>query len=386
MAVYLDHNATTPLSPQLVESSSLWLRVWGNPSSIHWAGREAKNVLRETRQQLAQALSCHPLEIIFNSGGSEGNNTVIKSVWNQWPERKHFLVSQVEHPSVRRTYEFLEKLGAQVDYIPVSRQGYLDLNFVKSHLSEKTAMISVMLANNETGHIFPLQQISTWAHEKGALVHTDAVQALGKIPVNLSALGVDYATFSGHKFYSVKGAGFTYVKKGSPYESLILGGGQERHRRGGTENVVGIASLGQMVPYLSEVEVQSQRLGELRDHLEKRILSEISESYVTGPEALRLSNTSSLVLAGVDGETLLMSLDIKGYAVSTGAACSSGNPEPSPVLLAMGLRREEAQNSLRISLGWQNTPEEVDQFVDTLKNVVQRLRDLRYQRQGVSHV
>jgi cysteine desulfurase len=230
MQVYLDHNATTPVHERVLQSSSEWIRTWGNPSSIHWAGRESKNILRETRQALAAGLGCHPLELVFNSGGSEGNNTVIKAVWNKLgPAKNHFMCSAVEHPSVRRTFEYLESLGASVDYIPVSRSGVLDLNFIRKNISEKTALISVMLANNETGHIFPVREIVEIAKTKSVLVHTDAVQALGKIPLNLPELGVDYATFSAHKFYSLKGAGFLYLKKTSPYEPLIMGGGQERH-------------------------------------------------------------------------------------------------------------------------------------------------------------
>lgn len=387
MRVYLDHNATTPLHERVQQSSSEWMHVWGNPSSIHWAGRESKNILRESRQVLAAGLGCHPLEIVFNSGGSEGNNTVIRAVWNKLGAiRNHFLCSDVEHPSVRRAYEYLETLGAKVDYIPVSRSGVLDLDFIKKNISEKTALISVMLANNETGHIFPVREIVEIAKSKGSLVHTDAVQALGKIPLNLSDLGVDYATFSAHKFYSLKGTGFLYLKKTSPYEPLILGGGQERHRRGGTENIVGIASLGAVAPFLQDVSAKSYFMKSLRDHFEKRVLGEIPGVRVTGAESPRLPNTSSMTIEGIDGETLLMSLDLKGYAVSTGAACSSGNPEPSPVLLAMGMTREEAQTSLRVSLGWGTNEAEMNIFIDTLKSVVTRLRNLREQREVVAHV
>jgi cysteine desulfurase len=387
MRVYLDHNATTPVHPRVRESASQLIENWGNPSSIHWAGRDSKNILRETRQTLAQQLGCQALDLVFNSGGTEGNNTVILSAWSKLSASKdHFLCSQVEHPSVMKTYEHLQTLGARVDFIPVSRQGELDLDFIKNKLSAKTALISVMLANNETGTIFPLRQIVQMAQEIGALVHTDGVQALGKIPLNLQELGVHYATFSAHKFYATKGSGFVYIKRGSPFSSLIHGGGQERHRRGGTENVFGIACLGLVAPLLSEVSRKATDVEILRNHFESRVLEEIPQVQVTGAAAPRICNTSSLTLSGVDGETLLMSLDLKGFAVSTGAACSSGNPEPSPVLLAMGLSRDEAQTSLRVSLGWENTLQEIDLFVDVLKNVVHRLRSLRSQRELVMHV
>ena len=387
MRVYLDHNATTPLHQKVREAASQNLNFWGNPSSIHWAGRDSKNILRETRAGLATELGCQPLEIIFNSGGSEGNNTVIKSVWSKLSgERKHFLCSQVEHPSVIKTYEYLKTLGAKVDFIPVSRNGILDLDFVKAHLSDQTALISVMMANNETGHIFPIQEIVRLAKITGTLVHTDAVQALGKMPFHLQELGVNYATFSAHKFYSLKGTGFTFVKRGSVYESLIHGGAQERQRRGGTENVFGISALGVMAPLLKDVSAKNMQLRKLRDTFEKKLLMTIAGVELLGPETDRLPNTSSFLVDDADGETMLMSLDLKGFAISTGAACSSGNPEPSPVLLAMGLSRKQAQTSLRISFGWENTMEEVDAFIVALGAVVQRLRGLREQRLVHNHV
>lgn len=378
-ANYFDHNATTPVSSEVVQALPELARAWGNPSSIHWAGRHPKNILRDTRQSLAHHLGCSPLEIVFTSGGSESNNTVLKGVFEQFQKtsRRHFMSSEVEHPSVIKTLLHLRSLGAQVDFIPVNRKGELDLKFYREHLTEDTALVSVMLANNETGTLFPVAEMAKMAHDKGALFHTDAVQAFGKIPVHLQDLGVDYASFSGHKFYSVKGTGFVFARKGAPFLPLVDGGGQERHRRGGTENVLGIGCLGVMAEKLGEVSEQAAKLAQLRDFLETRLLAEISDVRITAGESPRLPNTSSLVIPGVDGETLLMSLDIKGYAVSTGAACSSGNPDPSPVLLAMGLSREEAQSSLRVSLGWSNTREQVEAFVETLKGVVQRLRAIR---------
>ncbi|MEN0057444.1 MAG: cysteine desulfurase family protein [Bdellovibrio sp.] len=375
---YLDHNATTPVCQEVLEVLPELARTWGNASSIHWAGRGPKNILRETRKVLAEAVGITPLEVVFTSGGSESNNTVLKGVWDALSAtRKHFMCSAVEHPSVIKTMESLRSQGARVDFIPVNRRGEIDIEFYRQHLSEDTALVSVMLANNETGTLFPVEQLAQWAHEKGALFHTDAVQAFGKIPVDLRRLGVDFASFSGHKFYSVKGSGFMYVKKGSPFLSLIHGGGQERHRRGGTENTLGIGSLGVVARRASQIAEKAVSLRRLRDDMEKRILSEIENVSITAGESERLPNTSSLVLPGADGETMLMSLDLKGYAVSTGAACSSGNPEPSPVLLAMGLSRSEAQNSLRVSLGWDTTESEVEGFVAALKTVVERLRSLQ---------
>jgi len=317
--------------------------------------------------------------LIFNSGGSEGNNTVIKSLWQIYKstERNEFICSSVEHPSVMKTYAYLESLGARVHYIPVSKEGVLDLQFLREKLSRKTCLVSVMAANNETGTVFPLAQIAELAHVHGALLHSDSVQMFGKLPVDVKALGVDYATFSAHKFYSLKGCGFVYVKKGSPYEPLIHGGAQERHRRGGTENTMAIAALGFMAKHSHLVTHHQQGMSELRDSMEHKISQELGGVHFTARQTQRLPNTSAMVIEGVDGETLLMGLDLKGFCVSTGAACSSGNPEPSPVLLAMGLSREEAQSSLRVSLGWETTSEQVELFIQALVEVVTRIRSIR---------
>lgn len=393
---YFDHNATTPVCQEVLQSLPEFAQAWGNPSSIHWGGRQPKNILRDARKAVAEMVNASPLEIIFTSGGSEANNTVLKGLLEYYqtaqfltPEqrkRTHFMSSEVEHPSVMKTMQHLKDMGARVDFIPVNRQGQIDMKFYAEHLCEETALVSVMFANNETGTLFPIKEMAEMAHKKGALFHTDAVQAFGKVPVDLKALNVDFASFSGHKFYSIKGIGFLYAKKGNNVTPLIHGGAQERHRRGGTENTLGIGALGVVAKRAPMIAEKAKTLAVLRDHMEARILSEISEVTVTAGESPRLPNTSSLVLKGADGETMLMSLDIKGYAVSTGAACSSGNPEPSPVLLAMGLSRGEAQNSLRVSLGWDSTLDQVDSFVDTLKTVVDRLRSLNDDKGETCHV
>ncbi|MFZ3229183.1 MAG: cysteine desulfurase family protein [Pseudobdellovibrio sp.] len=375
--IYLDHNATTPPSLLLKERWSDLFELWGNPSSIHSNSRPAKLWLRETRQKISSILGCSTLEIIFNSGASEGNNTVLKSVWTQLGQsRPEFLISHIEHPSVMKTAEYLESCGAIIHYIPVSRSGVIDFEFIKKNISSKTALVSVMFANNETGTLFPIAEISELAHAAGALMHSDCVQMFGKSLIDFKTLNLDYATFSGHKFYALKGSGFTFVKKSSPWIPLIHGGGQERSRRGGTENILGIASLGIALDSFVHAEKKVKTLENLRNAMEHNILESIPNISITSFESPRLCNTSSLIINDVDGETLLMSLDLKGFSVSTGAACSSGNPEPSPVLLAIGLTRQEAQNSLRISLGWENTEEEVLVFVQVLKDVVKKLRNI----------
>lgn len=378
--VYFDHNATTPLHPGLMSLVPDWLKDWGNPSSIHWAGRGPKALLRDARSQVARLIGCEPLELIFTSGGSEANNLAIKGLLPERPVggRDQILISAVEHPSVRKTAEFMITRGYRVEILPVNREGELDVDRFDDLLSEKTALVSVMLANNETGHLFPVARLAEQARLKGARIHCDAVQALGKIPINVKTLGVDAATFSGHKFYALKGCGALYVRKGLSLSTQIHGGGQERGRRAGTENALAIASLGYMCTQADRIFTEALRLRQLRDHLEKRILSEIADVQVTGGSGTRLPNTSNMTLKGVDGETLLMNLDVHGFAVSTGAACSSGNPEPSPVLLAMGLTRAEAQTSLRLSLGWGNSHEQVEEFVDVLKATVQRLRGFQH--------
>ncbi len=376
--IYFDHNATTPIAGFIKEAIPGLVEEWGNAGSIHFNGRGPKAILRESRQMLSDFLGCHPLELVFTSGGSESNNYAFTGMvdWCIKNDRTHFLVSSVEHPSIVKTCEYLASKGIHIDFIPVNRDGIIDLEFIKSKLSKKTGLVSVMLANNETGCIFPVKEITQMAHAVGAYMHCDGVQALGKMDFNITDLNVDLMTFSAHKFYSLKGAGLLFVKRGTPIENLIWGGAQERYRRAGTENILAIASFGMMMQSRSVYSQLCYETKVLRDEMESLILKEISGVQINGNGVDRVCGSSSLILDGVDGETLLMNLDMKGFSVSTGAACSSGNPEPSPVLLAMGLTRAEAQQSLRVSLGWGNTREEVLKFVETLKQVVKRIRDL----------
>lgn len=380
--IYLDHNATTPPDAEVLARISDWARDWGNASSIHQAGRGPKARLRDARAAVASMVGATSLEIIFTSCGSESNSTAIlgslHALRRRGDLRRHILSSHLEHPSIRRNLESLKSDGYEIEYVPVDRSGLLSAQAFSSRIRPgETVLISCMLVNNETGVIQPVKEIAQAAKLSAVLVHADAVQALGKMPVNLADLGVDYASFAGHKFYSLRGAGVLFARKGAPLEPLIHGGGQERNRRGGTENILAIASLGYMCARGIEVAERSTQMAKLRDHFESRAQSEIQAVTVTGKESPRVGSTSSLLIPGIDGETLLMSLDMEGIAVSTGAACSSGSPEPSPVLLAMGLTREEAQCSLRVGVGWSTTIEEIDSFVEILKKVVRRLRGLR---------
>ncbi len=280
--IYLDFNATAPLSQKVITSMPQLLQLWGNPSSIHLASRGPKTILRETKKKLADYLKVSSLEIIFNSGASEGNNTVLKSVWSTLGQTKNeFIISSVEHPSITKTAQYLESIGAIVHWIPVSREGVLDLNFIKEKISDRTALISCMYANNETGTVFPIKEIVAIAKTKNVLVHSDCVQAFGKTDFNFQDLGVDYATISAHKFYALKGCGVLFARRNAPYINLVHGGGQERSRRGGTENILGIASLGVMVDELSQVSAKETELQKLRDYFESEVKTQIPKASIT---------------------------------------------------------------------------------------------------------
>jgi cysteine desulfurase len=385
--IYLDHNATTPVLKSILPRLTEWASLWGNPSSIHQSGRGPKTGLRESRQVVATGLGVHPLEIIFTSGGSESNTTVIKGVFHKLKNssRTEYICSSVEHPSVIKSFQWLKSQGAIVHFLNVNKQGELDLVQYRNILTDKTALVSVMFANNETGVVHPISEMCEMAHEVGALFHTDAVQALGKVAVNLKKWAVDFATFSGHKVYALKGAGIIYSAKNTNFDSLILGGGQERGRRAGTENTLAICALAHAMKSLATSDSQFQEIKGLRDYMESEIARNITDVNFNAQNTLRIPNTSNLFIDGIDGETLLINLDIEGISVSTGAACSSGNPEPSPVLLAMGFTRAEAQKSLRVSLGVDTTKEEIDTFVYRLKNIVTRLRNLNFEKNNYSH-
>lgn len=377
--IYLDHNATTRPAPEVRAGVLEWMENWGNPSSIHQLGRGPKALMRWSRQQISKAIGADSLELVFTSSGSEANNLALKGAFFKAIKsgKNHLLVSRVEHPSIIKTAQWLETQGAIVEWISVSREGRIDLELYKKQLRPTTALVSCMLANNETGTLFPIREMAQAAHQVGALFHTDAVQALGKQPVHIDELGVDLASFSGHKFYALKGAGFLYIRRGVVLDSLIHGGGQERGRRAGTENLLAIASLASVCSRLTQINQKVESMRALRDGMEAKILNLIRNVSVTAMESDRLTNTSSLVIQGVDGESLLMNLDMEGFCVSTGAACSSGSQEPSPALRAMGLTREEAQNSLRVSIGWDTTQEDLDLFVEKLSVVVARIRSVQ---------
>ena len=377
--IYLDHNATTPVHPAVLEEMLPYLRdVFGNPSSIHWFGQEARQAVDRARQRVADLIGAEPNEIVFTSGGTEAINYALRgAVDKEEGCSRHIITSQVEHQAVLNTCDYLEGKGFQVTYLPVDECGVVDPESAVAAITDDTVLITVMLANNEVGTIQPLQKITGTAKERGILVHTDAVQAVGKIPVNVQQLGVDLLSISGHKIYGPKGIGALYIRRGVKVTPLIYGGHHERNRRAGTENVPAIVGLGKACEIAGEeLEQSAARVAALRDRLEEGILLQIPHVQLNGHPEYRLPNTSNVSFSFIEGESLLMNLDLMDIAVSTGSACASGTSNPSHVLTAMGLGPEQGQGSMRFSLGRGTTEADVDATVKALVEVVGKLREL----------
>ena len=374
--VYLDYNATAPLLPAALRGAEKAFQQQGNPSSAHQSAAGAKALLWSSRQSIAEFIGCHPLELIFTSGATEASNHALKAVFEGAEgARRELMVSAVEHPSVMAAAEFLAGRGVKVHVIPVSGEGLLDEGFFERHLSEKTLLVSLMMANNETGVLFPIKKLAKKARKKGALVHSDMVQVLGKKRFSLKDLGIDLASFSAHKCYALKGCGVLYCRRGLQLGSLLHGGPQERGRRAGTENLPGIASLGSLLAEEGEAILkEAEKIESLRDRLESQILLSVPGSRVLGRKARRLGGVSCIYIPEVEGETLLMSLDLKGFSVSVGSACNSGKLGSSSVLRAMGLTEKEARSCMRASLGCGVQAKDLDRFADVLKEAVERLR------------
>lgn len=382
--IYFDHNSTTPVLPAVQRAMDPFGRkIFGNPSSLHRFGVEAARGLRKARREVVSLLGAQEeTEIIFTSGGTESNNTAFRSVLFTAKGKRQIITTSVEHSSVRNLCRALQEEGAEVVYLPVDHQGNLDPGLLKKSVAEKTALVSVMMANNETGVIFPVEEIGKYLREKKILFHVDAVQTVGKIPFSLKSCAVDYLSLSAHKFGGPKGIGALYVRKGAPYRSLIFGGGQERGRRAGTENLAGIVGLGEAANYLQRTMVQEiEKLRELRDRFETEVFRNIAGVEVNGNRTNRLSNTSNLSFEGVDSEALLILLDEAGVCASSGSACLSGAPEPSQVLKAMGFSDERARSSIRFSFGHGNTAQEINRAVKLLKDFVVRLRQIELEDQ-----
>ena len=380
MRIYLDHNATTPVAPDVADVVARVLREeFGNASSVHHFGQRAKAILDDARTAVAGLIDAQPGEVVFTSGGTEADNFAIRGAAEALEPsgRRHLIASAIEHEAVLNTLKALARRGWRTTFLPVGDTGIVSLDALRGALSDDTALVSVMLANNEIGTIQPVAELAAAARERGAWFHTDAVQAVGKIPVSVKTLGVDLLALSAHKFNGPKGVGALWIRRGSRLVPHMTGGKHERSRRAGTENVPAIAGFGVAAA------LAGGRLGQeapparaLRDRLESGILERVPGALVNGAREPRVPNTTNISFEGVEAESLLIALDLDGIAVSTGSACSSGTLEPSHVLRAMGLSAHRTQNSIRFSLGLGNTAGEIDRVLDRLPAIVQKLRSL----------
>jgi cysteine desulfurase len=373
---YFDHNATTPVAPEVLEAMTACLgQVYGNASSIHHFGQAAKERMEAARRQLAALMGCPPADIVFTSGGTESDNMAVLGAVRARAGARRVVTSAIEHPAVLGPCQHLEREGVQVTRLRVGPSGVVDPADVRRALRPDTALVSIMHANNELGTVQPIAEIAAIARAAGVPLHVDGVQALGRIPVDVTALAVDLYSVSGHKLYAPKGVGALYVRKGTALEPIAFGGHHERDRRPGTENVPGIAAFGAAAELAGRtLAAESARLGALRDRLEEAVPRRISGATVNGSRANRTPNTSNICFDAIDGEALVIALDLRGFAVSTGAACSSGALAPSHVLTAIGLSPDRARASMRFSLGRGTTAEQVDALVDALEGAVGHLR------------
>ena len=376
--VYLDNNATTPVDPAVVERMAAFLREqFGNPSSLYPIGRKAKEALTESREAVAGFLGAHRSEITFTGTGTEADNWAIQGVLEAHPDKTEIVTSAIEHPAVIETARALEKKGITVRYAPVDSTGLVDMDFLRSAMTPRTALVSVMHANNELGTIQPIEEIARIAHDKGALFHTDAVQSFGKIPIDVDRLGVDLLTISAHKIYGPKGIGALYVRRGTDILPFIHGGHQERGLRAGTENTAGIVGFGEAVRVLTgRMKKDRERLEKLAERLKAGIESRVPKVRFNGHPERRVKSTLNFAFPGLEAEAILLALATKGISVSTGSACSADSEEVSHVLLAIGLRPEIARSCIRMSLGRFNTDEDVATVLAELPEIVDKLRKI----------
>jgi cysteine desulfurase len=376
--IYLDNNATTRVAPQVLEVMLPYLsEFYGNPSSMHSFGGKVAHNIEEARAKVASMINASPDEIVFTSCGTESNSTAIHATISSIPDKKHIITSRVEHPAVKNLCEYLSKKGYRITFVPVDRKGMLDVDYLYNSLADDTAIVSVMWANNETGMIFPIEEISQVVKHKGIVFHTDAVQAVGKVPVDVDKSKVDMLSLSGHKIHAPKGVGALFVRKGTRFSPFLIGGHQEGGRRGGTENVVSIIGLGKASELAeNHLEEVTTRVGLLRDKLESELLRRIPNVMINGDSENRLPNTTSVSFEYVEGESILLMIDEFGICASSGSACTSGSLEPSHVLRAMGVPFTAAHGSIRFSLSIYNTEEEIDFIIEKLPPIIEHLRNL----------
>ena len=378
--IYMDHAATTPTDIEVVkEMEPYFTQKYGNPNSVHSFGQEAREAVEEARKKVAHLIGANPSEIVFTSGGTESDNYAIKGIaWANQKKGNHIITSQVEHHAVLHSCHFLEEHGFKVTYLPVDKYGLIDPDDVKKAITDKTVLVTIMHANNEIGTIEPIKEIGKIVKEAGVYFHTDSVQTVGHIPIEVNELGVDMLTMSGHKLYGPNGVGVLYLRKGIRIESLMDGGSQEKNRRAGTENVAGIVGIGKAAELAEKRLAQGEedKIIKLRDKLIKEILNKVENVRLNGHPTNRLPGNVNFCFEFVEGESMLLNLDMEGIAASSGSACTSGSLEPSHVLLAIGLPPEIAHGSLRLSLGKDNTEEEVDYLIDILPKIIKKLRAL----------
>ncbi len=376
--VYMDNNATTKVDPKVVEvMTPYFTEFYGNPSSMHLFGGQVGEALTRARQQVADLIGADPSEILFTSCGTESDNTAIRGTLHSYPEKHHIVTTRVEHPAVLTLSKELVREGCSVTELPVDRQGELDLDQLREAITPYTAIVSVMYANNETGVIFPVEEIAEIVHEKGAVFHCDAVQAVGKVPIDMKKNRIDLLSISGHKLHAPKGVGALYVRRGTRFRPFLIGGHQEHGRRGGTENVPSIIGFGKACQLASEaMEDENTRVRALRDRLETGLLEKVPRAMRNGHPDHRLPNTANISFEYIEGEGILLLMSRDGIAASSGSACTSGSLEPSHVLRAMGVPYTCAHGSIRFSLSRFNAEEEVDYILEKLPPIIQRLREL----------
>jgi len=377
--IYVDNNATTMVAPEVLDAMLPYFSTYyGNPSSMHTFGGEVAGVINEARDNVAKLIGAQPAEIVFTSCGTESDGTAIRAAIESYPNKRHIVTSRVEHPAVKNLYENLAKKGYRTTFVPVDNSGRLDIDYLYDSLSDDTAVVSLMWGNNETGVLFPIEEISKEVKSRGILFHTDAVQAVGKIPIKISKTGVDMLSLSGHKFHSPKGIGALYIRKGTRFSPFMVGGHQEKGRRGGTENTASIIGLGKAAELAAAhlAENGYDRISRLRDKLEQALLAKVPNAMVNGDPTNRLPNTTSVAFEYVEGEAILLMMNEHGICASSGSACTSGSLEPSHVLRAMGVPFTAAHGSIRFSLSRYNTEDEIEVILQKLPPVIERLREL----------